>query len=525
MKKNDLLKRETPTANASDSPLVFDSDDSPNNTHRTKHTIDWLLFHCLGFGACFGWVHIIFFSTVFWGDAGEALGLNSWLINVGANGIAMIVLGCLSIKLDSLIRNKVVVSLSILLILMGAIGLATAQMGISFLVYFGAATSGVGSAAFLLFWAEEYKAISPTVAKKYTIPLSMACGVFYFLLISMLPRMIAMGATILLPIASFIFLQLSRRVPRPHEKERVAVDSDIPMKHSISWRSIISIRFLFVTAVYCLAPGFMRGYTSALPFASAGGIGEAMFSGVAIVMILISIASIIVFKDSKIDLAYKMVVPLMAAGLLLLPFLASGQETLAATAIMSGYILFEMYVWVSMSDKAANVNAPTALVFGIGKVGMNIGLLVGSFLGLYFGLSSTMLLVGISVFIVYLFVVIENVASPGIGVAFSFDALHAKSPKDKLTQEKITITEAAQMDLSEVFSAVLNERCNNVAITHSLSQRETEVLELLARGRSLQAIADTLNIAYSTVKTHTDRIYSKTEVHSRQELISLLEET
>jgi len=277
--------------------------------------------------------------------------------------------------------------------------------------------------------------------------------------------------------------------------------------------------------VYCLAPGFMRGYTSALPFASAGGIGEAMFSGVAIVMILISIASIIVFKDSKIDLAYKMVVPLMAAGLLLLPFLASGQETLAATAIMSGYILFEMYVWVSMSDKAANVNAPTALVFGIGKVGMNIGLLVGSFLGLYFGLSSTMLLVGISVFIVYLFVVIENVASPGIGVAFSFDALHAKSPKDKLTQEKITITEAAQMDLSEVFSAVLNERCNNVAITHSLSQRETEVLELLARGRSLQAIADTLNIAYSTVKTHTDRIYSKTEVHSRQELISLLEET
>ena len=89
----------------------------------------------------------------------------------------------------------------------------------------------------------------------------------------------------------------------------------------------------------------------------------------------------------------------------------------------------------------------------------------------------------------------------------------------------MTIVEAAQMNLSEAFNALLNERCSSAANEYHLSPRETEVLGLLARGRSLQAIADSLNVAYSTVKTHTDRIYAKMGVHSRQELIILLEQS
>ena len=72
---------------------------------------------------------------------------------------------------------------------------------------------------------------------------------------------------------------------------------------------------------------------------------------------------------------------------------------------------------------------------------------------------------------------------------------------------------------------MLNERCSAVAERFGLSARETEVLGQLARGRSLQAIADDLSVAYSTIKTHTDRIYAKTGVHSRQDLISLLEDS
>ena len=183
-------------------------------------------------------------------------------------------------------------------------------------------------------------------------------------------------------------------------------------------------------------------------------------------------------------------------------------------------------MWATLADRASKVDSHTALVYGLGKSYMNVGLLAGTFVGIYFGSSSSMLLVGALVFIVYLFIVLENSSSPGVGVALSLEKAEILEDGGPLSaRDKVTIVEAAQMNLSEAFNALLNERCSSAANEYHLSPRETEVLGLLARGRSLQAIADSLNVAYSTVKTHTDRIYAKMGVHSRQELIILLEQS
>ena len=486
-----------------------------------KYSFEWLLTHCLGFGACWGWVHVAFFSSVLWGSAGEALSLQAWLVNVFANGCAMIALGCLSLKYSPLGKSRVLKAALVVLTVAGTMGLIFGQFagaGNAF-VYAGAVASGIGTAGLLLLWAESYRSIPPLVAKRRTIPGAMAMGVFYYLLICLLPRPAGIAATMLLPLLSVLLM----RQDNVRQIEPLKDDCSFAAKPPSRLRGVLPIRFVAFTAVYCLAPGFMRGHTSALPFASTGGVGEAMFAGVAVVMIAVAVASILLFHKPKIDLAYKLVVPLMAAGLLLLPFLAPGQQTVAAVAIMSGYILFEMYVWVSLSDMVSNVSSPAALIFGVGKSGMNIGLLLGSFIGFFFGSNSSMLLVGISVLIVYLFIVMENVATAGIGVALPLSLSGNDEDKPSVKQEKVTLAEAAQLDLSEVFSAILNERCALISSTCGLSARETEVLSLLARGRSLQSIADSLCIAYSTVKTHTDRIYAKTGVHSRQELIALLE--
>ena len=56
----------------------------------------WLAMHCLGFGACWGWVHIAFFSTIFWENTAEPLSMIAWLVNVFANGCAMVALGVFS---------------------------------------------------------------------------------------------------------------------------------------------------------------------------------------------------------------------------------------------------------------------------------------------------------------------------------------------------------------------------------------------------------------------------------------------
>lgn len=233
----------------------------------------------------------------------------------------------------------------------------------------------------------------------------------------MLPHLVGIAATMLLPVISVAFLYLTRRMGPGGDADATEQSAGIveppagfvPKRGFFNVvRGAVSVRFAVFIGIYCLAPGFIRSYTSVLPFSSTGGIGEAMFSGVAVVLVVLAVASIVLFGETKIDLAYKFVVPLMAAGLLLLPFLSAGQEALAAVAIMSGYTLLEIYVWASLTDLAANASAPTATVFGLGKSCMNVGLLAGTFLGLNFGSSSSMLLVSVMVFIVYLFIVMES---------------------------------------------------------------------------------------------------------------------
>lgn len=56
----------------------------------------------------------------------------------------------------------------------------------------------------------------------------------------------------------------------------------------------------------------------------------------------------------------------------------------------------------------------------------------------------------------------------------------------------------------------------------ALSRRETEVLSLIAQGRSAPYIAEVEGIALSTVKTHIKRIYTKIGVHNREELLDIV---
>ena len=69
----------------------------------------------------------------------------------------------------------------------------------------------------------------------------------------------------------------------------------------------------------------------------------------------------------------------------------------------------------------------------------------------------------------------------------------------------------------------LKGTCEVVAAQRGLSPRETEVLYLLAQGRSRTFIQSELYLSDGTVKTHIRHIYQKLDVHSKQELISLIQ--
>ena len=69
----------------------------------------------------------------------------------------------------------------------------------------------------------------------------------------------------------------------------------------------------------------------------------------------------------------------------------------------------------------------------------------------------------------------------------------------------------------------LSLRCDLFAARTGLTAREREVLELLMRGRTGAYIAETLVISENTARGHVRRLYTKLGVHSRQELIDLVE--
>lgn len=56
-----------------------------------------------------------------------------------------------------------------------------------------------------------------------------------------------------------------------------------------------------------------------------------------------------------------------------------------------------------------------------------------------------------------------------------------------------------------------------------LSARETEVMELIARGYTVARIAEMLVVSENTIRTHSKRIYAKLDVHKKQELRDLID--
>jgi DNA-binding NarL/FixJ family response regulator len=59
----------------------------------------------------------------------------------------------------------------------------------------------------------------------------------------------------------------------------------------------------------------------------------------------------------------------------------------------------------------------------------------------------------------------------------------------------------------------------NVALKYQLSERELEVLQLLAEGLSNQEIADRLFVSLNTTKTHLSNLYGKLHVKRRTQAV------
>ena len=69
----------------------------------------------------------------------------------------------------------------------------------------------------------------------------------------------------------------------------------------------------------------------------------------------------------------------------------------------------------------------------------------------------------------------------------------------------------------------LAARYDQLARAYALTEREREVLVPLVRGRSASSIAAQLSMSTETARTHIRHIYQKTDIHSREELMDMVD--
>lgn len=86
----------------------------------------------------------------------------------------------------------------------------------------------------------------------------------------------------------------------------------------------------------------------------------------------------------------------------------------------------------------------------------------------------------------------------------------------------IRATSRGETVLSPAVAELLVRRYRDTTDTHDdvLSPRETEIIRLMADGRSNREIGRTLHVSEATVKTHLVRMYAKLEVTDRAAAVS-----
>lgn len=191
---------------------------------------------------------------------------------------------------------------------------------------------------------------------------------------------------------------------------------------------------------------------------------------------------------------------------------------------LAGYGTFNVLIWMLLAEISSNYRLSSTEVFGIGWGMVTLGVLLGSIAGNIVDrfapftpqfLSLIALIATMAVLLSFLFVFRE---SDLIALTEEPES-EAESAEDRALASSSDVPPAASDNPRPRFQ----DRCLEVAAAFELSPKETEVMILFAKGRSAARIQEELFISKGTVSTHLRHIYQKMDVHSKQEMLDVIE--
>ena len=428
------------------------------------------------------------------------------------------------------------------------------------LVMGGGAFLGVGCAGLFMLWQRYFSAI-PAPECNWRLIASTALGSLLYFALYLIPNSLTafLIPVVLLPLCA---LCLSLSV-REMDFEQ-SMFEDIPREHPQVYSRVLHDFWRPAGGLGALAfaAGLARGVAIVEPDVQAA-LNTASMAGVLVACALLVTAWRWFSFRFSLGTAFRLVYPVMFTGLLLFPFAQGAGLTLFASV---AYTLFSIMVLVMMMQSAqiardrgtnpvfayaffgACAYVPQALgfvlgwisldidVMGVGKTAM-LSMLAAYALGMSLYFSAGSLLGKAKAGEAKQSDQIELVSlkarklAPIAGATADADGSARKPIAKNILASNAAIApqptgaveeKAANASGGFTITDRLSKQCLALKRDFGLSTRETEVCELIARGRTMAAIADELFISENTVRTHSKHIYTKLSVHSRQELSELL---
>ena len=244
-------------------------------------------------------------------------------------------------------------------------------------------------------------------------------------------------------------------------------------------------------------------------------------------------------KSLEVNKIYALVMALVSAGFLALPIVINSGEqaglTAAAVLINVGMMVIDVVVMCAITHVAFDWQTSGAIVGGLAR-GVTVGMImVGRAAGALLAEGIWSGSVDIIVFIVsvtYLLI-----------LCCSLYLSHMRGVREDVPQHLTGTTgrtqdqvvgpvddpaglpgaDGMQLQANEAAGFPFAQRIEALAFEYHLSRREADVFGLIARGRSIPYVAGALAISENTVRSHVRRIYDKFGVHSKQELLDLVE--
>ena len=270
-------------------------------------------------------------------------------------------------------------------------------------------------------------------------------------------------------------------------------------------------------------------------WAQAGSPTDYFSPAMVLVAALASLAVMLVCLALHGRLQLAGIYKVLMVGQVLAAFLLSEWEAPAQAAVVITLVGVKIVAWLIMADLArvsgASGVGTATVVYVMGCLAGHVGEGVSGVIGVLGGVNQSAMLIVVVLLLViaaaFLFVPggvsqkerdsTNPAGTSGAGSREAFRGVSGAGDAGSPVREDAT-TDPAQDDPREA-------RVAELAGAYLLSERETDVFRLWATGHSLKYIQERLCLSQSTVKTHVRHIYDKTGVHSRAEIVALLDES